>query len=106
MKSVDLKELIQGLLVVVFAALAVGRLDDLHRWAKNDFFKNLNRPFTAPARLSTPKDLGGEARQNRKLKKPVKKELVGLAFEERLKTASSKNRGLLFVRFRPRGPPR
>jgi hypothetical protein len=60
MKSIDLKELIHGLLIVIFLAAAMGRLNELHRWVMEDFFNGLNIPFTAPARLSPPKQLSHE----------------------------------------------
>jgi hypothetical protein len=39
MNTVDLGGLIKGLMVVIGIALALGRLDDLERWAANEAFR-------------------------------------------------------------------
>jgi hypothetical protein len=38
MKPLDLSGLIKGLMVVIGIALALGRLEDLKRWAANEAF--------------------------------------------------------------------
>jgi hypothetical protein len=38
MKAIDLKDLVSGLLVVIFAAMALGKYDALAHWATHEAF--------------------------------------------------------------------